>query len=348
MFAEILGQEPVKQALGRAIVASRFPPAILLAGPEGVGKRTLALAAARAVLCAGDPPGCGACAHCRRIDRSLAALGEWQRDAAGRTDDPTRLNHRVHPDLVLVEPWKTGIKIDQIRDLVGEIASSPFEARSRVFVIDDAHLMNEAAANALLKSLEEPPQSSHLVLVSASPQNLLPTIRSRCQLLRCGPIASAALERRLVEAHALAPEEARLRVALAGGSLKAALSFDSDEFRERREEALRFLEEAGGDLERLQAAERLGENEDLAPLLLALRSLLRDLLALRSGAPEAALLNADLAPRLRALASGPLGASAGALGERTAEILLALKGNASRPLSADLLGEALAAADPRR
>lgn len=348
MFAEVLGQEAVKQALGRALAAGRFPPAILLAGPEGVGKRTLALAAARAHLCAGDPPGCGACTHCRRIDRSLAALPEAQREAAGRTEDPTRLNHRLHPDLVLVEPWKTGIKIDQIRDLVGQIESSPFEARARFFVIDDAHLMNESAANALLKSLEEPPATSHVVLVSASPQNLLPTIRSRCQTLRCGPIASGLLERRLVEAHGLAPDEARLRVALAGGSLRAALAFDSDEFRERREEALRLLEEAGGDLERLQAAERLGESEDLSPLLLALRSLLRDLLALRGGAREAALLNADLAPRLRPLASGPLGAAAGSIGERTAEILLALKGNASRPLSADLLAEAIAAADPRR
>ena len=120
-------------------------------------------------------------------------------------------NFRLHPDLVLSEGWwltKTGrpraepeIRVDQVRDLIGEIAGAPFEARRRVFVIDDAHTMNEAAQNALLKSLEEPPPRSHVILVSAAPLGLRQTIRSRCQMLRFGPLPRAAVAAFLAERH---------------------------------------------------------------------------------------------------------------------------------------------------
>ena len=96
-----------------------------------------------------------------------------------------------------------------MRDLIGEIAGAPFEARRRVFVIDDAHTMNESAQNALLKSLEEPPPRSHVILVSSAPLGLRQTIRSRCQMLRFGPLPRAAVAAFLAERHGVAAGGAR-------------------------------------------------------------------------------------------------------------------------------------------
>jgi len=331
-FDDILGHERVRALLGRAIRQGRLPHALLLAGPAGVGKKALALAAARRLLCEaeGDEP-CGACAACRRASRGL------------------------HPDLMFVAPEGTAIKIEAVRELVRQIAGRPFEAAARAFVVDDAHLMTEQAANALLKSLEEPPPTSHVFLVSASPQGLLPTIRSRCQWLRFGPLPPTVLEGHLVQEHGLSPEEARLRVSVAGGSLGAALSFDAAGYRALRDDMLEVLEslEALEPVGRMEAAERLADLEDLPLGLTALRALLRDVAAVRAGAGTPALLNGDVGGRLRVLADGPLGPAAGRLAEAVGEVRTVVGGaplastyerrNANKLLSMDLMVEALAA-----
>ena len=161
-------------------------------------------------------------------------LAELRQEADRHPDEDVWRNFRLHPDLVLAEGWwltRTGrprsepeIRVDQVRDLVGEIAGAPFEARRRVFVIDDAHTMNDAAQNALLKSLEEPPPRSHVILVSSAASGLRPTIRSRCQRLRFGPLSRAVIGESLRLDRGLGPEQAGLQAALAGGSLAAALS----------------------------------------------------------------------------------------------------------------------------
>lgn len=320
-FASVLGHDRIKGLLSRGLRQGRLPPALLFSGPEGVGKRTLALAVARALLCEqGDGDTCGGCAPCRRALRG------------------------VHPDVFLVEPVTAAIKIEQVRDAVREIVGRPFEARARLFVIDDAHAMTEQASNALLKSLEEPPPTSHLILVTASPQALLPTIRSRCQRLRFSPLPAPLLEAHLRERLGLGPDEAHLRAALSGGSLGAALAFESETYRSLRDELLALLEGLARwkAVDRMEAAERLERQDDPELALTVLRSLLRDVLALRAGTAPGRILNADVAARLEAVARGPLGGRAAALAEAVGETRAALRGNLNRALSMDLLADALA------
>jgi DNA polymerase-3 subunit delta' len=319
IFDSVVGHDRIKRLLARALTSGRLPPALLFSGPEGIGKKRLALVLGRALLCEREGKGpCDACGACRRGLRGM------------------------HPDLILLEPATAVIKVDQVRELVDQISGLPFEGRARTVIIDNAHLLTEEAANALLKSLEEPPPTSHAALITASPQALLPTIRSRCQELRMGPLPLSLLEDRLAEQ--LPREEARLRAALSGGSLGAALAFESDGYRSLREELLGLLERLpnGGVTERLLAAERLADVEDHGLALTALRGLLRDVAALRVGAAAEGLLNQDVGRRLVAIAAGPLGERAAGLASFAGEIRAALAENANHLLSMDILMDALA------
>jgi DNA polymerase-3 subunit delta' len=319
----VLGHERVRELLGRALAQRRLPPAVLLTGPRGVGKRTLATAVARALLCPNGDGGdaCDRCPACHRTGKGL------------------------HPDLLVGEPEGATqtLKIERVRELVREIDGRPFEAAARAVLIDDAHAMTEQAQNALLKSLEEPPPTSHVFLITPSPQTLLPTIRSRCQTLRLGPLPASLLEQALVSRLSLTPAEARLRVSVSAGSLGQALAFEGEAYGALRDELLRLLAAlvSGGVVDRMEAAETLADRDDVPLAIGILRTLLRDVAALHAGAPPETLLNADVADRLGPLASGPLGPRAAALAEAAGETLFALKGNASKLLSVDVLLDTL-------
>ena len=241
-FPGVLGHPRAQALMARALERGRVPPALLFVGPSGVGKRTVALAVARALLCeTGKPFPCDRCSSCSRCLKGM------------------------HPDLFLVEALTKVIKIDQVRDVVREIGSSPFEGRARAFVIDDAHELTEQAANALLKSLEEPAPRSHVILVTSAPQALLPTVRSRCQLVRFGPLPSALVEQHLRSVAGLDAEEAALRAAAAAGSLGVALSLESQVYRDVRDRLVGLLESAAssGPLQRMEMAQVLADQEDL-------------------------------------------------------------------------------------
>jgi len=320
-FATVLGHQRIKTLLQDALQRSRLPGALLLSGPEGVGKKTVALAAARALLCnTRSGEACDACPPCHRSGKAL------------------------HPDLFLLEPEGTSIKIERVRDLVREIGALPFEGPARAFIVDDAHLLTEQAQNALLKSLEEPPATSHVMLVTSAPQALLTTIRSRCQTLRLGGLPASTLESYLRERQGLGPEEARLRAVLADGSLSAALAFEAGTYQALRDSLLDLLEKLPrlGAIERMEAAESLADADDVPETLTALRTLLRDVAALHSGSPPDSLLNADAEARLTALAGSALGARAAELAESVGESREALRVNANRLLSMDVLIDRLA------
>lgn len=154
--------------LARSVRRDTLPPSLLFAGPPGAGKRRTAVGVAQALNCltpvTPDPleiDGCGKCPACSRIERG------------------------IHPDILVVEPGDTGsIRIDQVREIVERSAYRPFEGRRRVVIVNEADAMLPAAQNAMLKTLEEPPPSSVFILMTARPDMLLPTVRSRCPQLR--------------------------------------------------------------------------------------------------------------------------------------------------------------------
>ena len=347
-LADVVGHERLKRLLARAIRQRRLPHALLLAGPEGVGKRALGLVAVRALLCERrDGDACDQCAACRRVLRGLGSLPEL-RARAEKEGEPELFNYRLHPDVLLIEPSPREIRIDQVRLLVQELARRSFDSGARAVLLDDAHLLRTEAANALLKSLEEPPPGTHLFLITASPEALLPTIRSRCQTLRFGGLPTALLIDHLRQRAGLDADEARLRAALAGGSLGAALQFESDEYRERRDELLGLLESrlVSDQGARLALAERLADWDDPAGALTTLRSLLRDVAALRSGAQPGAVLNADAGERLSELAQAPLGQRAIAVADAAGWTRQALRGNANPLLALDRLVAGFAGPPP--
>jgi DNA polymerase III subunit delta' len=219
-LADVVGHERVKTRLARAADGGRVPAAILLLGPAGIGKRALADAFAARLLCeapvAGDA--CGTCAQCTRV-------------AAG-----------THPDLRVVarEADRRDLRIEQVRELTRWLALQPLMAARKVGIVDDAHCLNEHGQNALLKTLEEPPGASVLLLVGTSPALLLPTVRSRCQAIHLEPLAVAEVAR-VLAAKGVPNASVGGLAALAEGSIGRALAFAAEGDAAARERLLSAL-----------------------------------------------------------------------------------------------------------
>jgi DNA polymerase-3 subunit delta' len=272
-FARVLGQETAVDVLRRSLRSGKTAHAYLFEGIEGCGKRTTALAFIEAAFCGRDS-GCGTCASCRK----MASL--------------------QHPDLHLLEPDGAFIKIDQIRELQRELILRPVEAPLKGCIIDDADRLNPAAANALLKTLEEPPGNALLILLTTRSAAVLPTVRSRCQLLRFSP-----LPERLIETHLVgmgkSEEAARIAASLAGGSLTRALELESEAASSDRRTLLERLGSLSlGEIGPLfTAAEELAaDREQALERLDVMVSLLRDVLVLQGGGGD--LANRDLGDQL--------------------------------------------------
>ena len=298
MFSSILGHRRLISLVSRAIARETLPPALLLAGPAGVGKRRAAMAIACAVNCL-----------------QPRSTSEWERDACGECASCRRIMRGVHPDVIVIEPGDTGsIKIDQVRDVVDRAGYRPFEGRRRVVVIDEADALMPAAQNALLKTLEEPPPASIFLLVSSIPDALLPTVRSRCPRIRFGALSPSEVAAALMRDHGYSEPDARAAAADADGSIGRALAAESADLTEARADARHVLEQtarAGDPTHRLEMVKELtgkkgssaGERDQLSACLRALASLLRDLGILATGADRRSLANADLEPQLERLTS---------------------------------------------
>jgi DNA polymerase-3 subunit delta' len=304
MFDTLVGNERAKETLRRMLGQGRVPSALLFAGEEGLGKKLFALELARALNCR-SPRGfeaCGVCAACARVGRV-----QWPAD---EKDEYEKVIWTEHRDVGLIAPYHRHILVKAVRDLERESNFRPAEGERRVFLIEGAQSMNEAASNALLKTLEEPPPTTHIVLITSRPSALLPTIRSRCQTVRFAPLAAEELESYLVKNGRRAGEEARLAAQLSSGRPGVALGLNLDDYRRRRDAMFGVVEALapGGDRARLlRAAEELGDaknKDEYEPSLDALEILVRDLWLLSLGGAGGRLVNSDLRERLARLAPG--------------------------------------------
>jgi DNA polymerase-3 subunit delta' len=339
-YRDVAGHRRVVHLLARSVHRGSLPPSLIFAGPEGVGKRLVALATAQALNCQSpvrlkpDPTpepdatpeqdACGVCAACTRIERG------------------------IHPDVVIVEPGDTGsIKIDQVRDIIDRAAYRPFEGRRRAVIIDQADALLPAAQNALLKTLEEPPSTSIFMLVTARPDMLLPTVQSRCPKLRFRPLGPDEVAAVLVKKGRTAAE-ARAIGAAAGGSVGQALDASGGDMVAARDQAVRVLTQAAATADprrRLDSAKNLAakssggpsaaaDREALSAALRAMASIVRDVELLSTRSNDVPVANADVEAELERLSAfrGDRGVRAFAAIDTA---LTALDGNAGVKVVAD-------------
>jgi len=279
-FKDVAGNVKIKRILKLALAKGRVPNSLLFCGPEGIGKKQMALTLARALNCLVlRDDACDGCPSCRAI-------------LEGR-----------FPDVMTIAAEKQEIKIEQIRFLKQMAGLRPMTGKKRVFIIEDAEKMNAEAANSLLKVLEEPPLYSHIILVTASPFLLFPTIRSRCQTLAFSAIGREEIEEILLERD-FGKEQARILSLLVDGNLERALELDWDEVRALKEESWALFEAlVSGDRSAL-FLERFGGlakavQEEFGRTLEVFSSFVRDILLLRLGGDPQFLLNPDFEERLR-------------------------------------------------
>lgn len=282
----IIGHEWAVEFLRRSIAANRLAHAYLIGGPEGVGKALLALRLAQALNCesAGVDP-CLRCPACRRIERGnhpdVRIAGMATQAASAKAEDAARQKE---------------LKIDTVREWQRDVMLKPYEGRRRVFILHDAEKLNEAASNAMLKTLEEPPPYATLILVAHTAGSLLPTIVSRCQLLRLRPLPRAQVARALREKYNLTAGDAELLAAWSGGRIGWALRMVNarDELAARQDQLAELLALADQPLAaRLRWAEerakayRAGDQTAVFEMLDLWQSWWRDVLLTAAGCPQA-------------------------------------------------------------
>jgi DNA polymerase III subunit delta' len=285
---ELVGHEGAMDLLRRDLVAGRLAHAYLFTGADGVGKRTLAVQFARAINCEEPPaPGdlCGRCRSCRLI-------------ASGK-----------HPDLFHLQPEGSGarIPIDSTRELIQAVTLKPIEARRRIALLTDFQRALPNAANALLKTIEEPPPSALLLLTAESADELLPTIVSRCRVVPLRPLTETAVAQALQERWKMAPARAELLARLSGGRLGWAVEHAQIEDWDAEREALfqawsQILR--GNRFARFALAQKTAVGrEETRETLQVWQSFAHDLL-LRTISEDAEVTNIDFLAPLEKLAAG--------------------------------------------
>ena len=279
-FRDIYGQERQIEVLQNAIRRERVPHAYLFHGIPGIGKRTTAWGLAAALNCPEENADfCGQCPSCRKVDRG------------------------THPDIMVIESGGVFIKIDQIRDLQNQVQFKPFEGRKKVFIIVDADRMNDASANALLKTIEEPSPSNVLILTTSRLHKLPQTIVSRCQKVRFRPLRPGRVASFLSDTEEMDAVSAQAVAAAAGGSIGRALEIRKDSLRDFKDEVAGILSAGPAPLDMIFLADRFGKDRDAVLQRLDIfREWYRDMLVYRELGDVDSLMHPDIAEATKACA----------------------------------------------
>ena len=360
-FADFHGNSEVVHRLREMLARERMPQAVILAGPAGSGKYTLALMLARAMNCLvcpttdGLPDFCGTCANCTRIaqaedlDARFAEAVEARENLRETDKKETRILIQTHPDVLVIppDPPQMMIKVDQVRHVISGIHYRPREARERVYIFTDSAFMKEAA-NSLLKVLEEPPDFSTIFLLTENPGELLPTIRSRSMTFTLGAVRSEDVEQYLAKNRPDWNAKQRILVArLSGGAVGRARGFDLESYVTARTQALLVLSSAlrgseHTELFKVTETYRAGADgrDKTDKLLRTLYSLLEDLMFLQSGTPEL-VRNTDILGELKKLVELTDFRWIASASEGLAEVERGMRRNLLRSLSLDAFAAAL-------
>ena len=318
LFDPIRAQDGPVTILKKALERGRVPTAYLFTGPPGCGRMMAAVATASSLNCQSGKIACGTCSSCHLYN-------------AGN-----------HPDLYTIglPEGKRQIVIEQVREqILGRAYLKPMSGETSTFIVEDAHLMNMNASNAFLKTLEEPPETSHFILIAPDRDSVLPTISSRCQTLAFSPLPRQVVEDILVK-EGIQESEASLLAAMAKGSVKKALAYNStgalenlaDEF-----EPLSSLHTYGvGQL--LDLAQRWGRNrQDALGVLEFMAQWYRDMMILFEGAPEDQVIHVAHIPELRKGADRIGGFNLAAILESVEDAREAIEANTNVQLTLDTL-----------
>jgi DNA polymerase III subunit delta' len=277
---QIIGHEWATELLQRAVSTQHIAHAYLFSGPSHTGKTHLALELAAALNCIGDAPPCGLCEACSRTRQG------------------------THPDVMLIEPEGGKIRIDQMRALQHDLALSPYKGRWRICIITDFQYATVEAANALLKTLEEPPARVVLILTAMDASSLLPTIVSRCQVLPLRAVPIQQIERALVERWHEREDVARLLARLSAGHIGWAIHATETPavLADRRQQIEKLLAlSRQGRAGKIHAAEQLGRRDDLPDQLRLWQTWWRDVMLAAAGC-EDMVVNLDHLEGVRAQA----------------------------------------------
>jgi DNA polymerase-3 subunit delta' len=354
-FSDFYGNSDVVNRLREMLARNHFPQAVILTGPQGSGKYTLALMLAKAMNCVkppsagGLPDFCGECSNCARIaqsddlDARTAEAVEARENMREADKKETRMFVQTHPDVLVIppDPPQMMIKVDQVRRVIETIYYRPGDAKERVYIFTDSAFMKEAA-NSLLKVLEEPPEFATIFLLAENAGELLPTIRSRSMVVGLKALPVEEIERYLAKHRPeWSPKQRALVARLSEGAVGRARGFDLASYTTARQHALTILTSAlrtadHSELFKVTETYRAGAEgrEKIERLLRTLYSVLHDLLFINSGTPES-VHNSDIEAELRRLAESASFEWIAAAADGLAEVERGMRRNLLRSLSLD-------------
>ena len=313
-FDSFLGNAGAVQAVRDMLTRGRVPGSMLFTGPDGIGKKTLAVMLAKALNCErrGDQGNdfCGECSRCRKADEFVATSGEDLARRRDIKDAQKRVEGLLYFDLQLIEPITRYILIEQIRQLRATAYTRPFTLQQRVLIVDQAQAIHWQAADLLLKVLEEPPETTTIILICPNAYELRPTIRSRCLTLQFTQVEESVIERVLAGERGLARGELALALRVVNGSIATARNLDLKEYLERRKPWLALLDTVARPSARSLAPQQwkalfdatkalAGERGNAEESLRTGSVLLRDMMHVLVEGENAAVTNIDLLPRLK-------------------------------------------------